>query len=61
LASQGEAVAPAALDHALGISFDAYTAQVMGFLDPQQKEIFDQRASWNAMQNAVVEQPESLQ
>jgi predicted nucleotidyltransferase component of viral defense system len=50
-----------ATEHAMSISFDEYTGQVVDFLDPEQKEIFAQRASFNAMQSAVVERLESLQ
>jgi len=52
---------PDAIEHAIGISFDEYTAQVLDFLDPGQKELFTQRAAFNAMQSAVVERLESLQ
>ena len=52
---------PDAIEHALGISFDEYTAQVVDFLDPGQREIFEQRAAFDAMQSAVVERLESLQ
>jgi predicted nucleotidyltransferase component of viral defense system len=52
---------PRAVEHAMSISFDEYTSQVVGFLDPTQKEIFDKRGSWDLMQSGVVEQLESLQ
>lgn len=52
---------PAAIEHAMSISFDEYAAQVVDFLDPGQKELFDQRSSFHAMQSGVVERLESLQ
>lgn len=52
---------PGAIEHAMSISFDQYAAQVVDFLDPQQKELFVQRSSFDVMQSAVVERLESLQ
>jgi predicted nucleotidyltransferase component of viral defense system len=49
-----------AIDHAMGISFDEYSSQVVAFLDPSQRELFEGRSSWNAIQTAVVERLESL-
>jgi predicted nucleotidyltransferase component of viral defense system len=49
-----------AIDRAAGISFDEYASQVVAFLDPGQKELFDGRSAWDAMQTAVVERLESL-
>jgi predicted nucleotidyltransferase component of viral defense system len=51
---------PRAIDHAMGISFDEYASQVVVFLDPGQRELFDSRASWGSIQTAVVEHLESL-
>lgn len=44
----------AAIEHALEITYDQYAAQVVAFLDPVQRELFESRDAWNAMQNAVV-------
>jgi predicted nucleotidyltransferase component of viral defense system len=49
-----------AIEHAMNISFDEYASQVVAYLDPEQKELFESRASWNAMQSAVVEGLEAL-
>jgi predicted nucleotidyltransferase component of viral defense system len=50
-----------AIEHAMSISFDEYVAQVVGFLDPEQSELFHTRAAWNAMQSGLVERLEALQ
>jgi hypothetical protein len=49
------------MERAAGISFAEYASQVVAFLDPDQKELFDQRAAWNVMQSTVLERLESLQ
>lgn len=49
-----------AIDHAMGISFDEYSSQVVAFLDPGQRELFESRSSWDAMQTAVVDRLEAL-
>ena len=49
-----------AIDHGMGISFDDYSSQVMAFLEPSQRELFEGRASWDAMQTAVMERLEGL-
>jgi hypothetical protein len=49
-----------AVERALGVSFDEYASQVVAFLDPGQREIFDGRDAWNAMQDAVVRRLEAL-
>lgn len=51
---------PAALEHAMSISFDEYTSKVVAYLDPAQAELFDERAAWEAMQDAVVSRLEAL-
>jgi predicted nucleotidyltransferase component of viral defense system len=43
-----------AMDHARAISFDEYAAQVVSYLDPVQRELFEGRDAWTAMQDAVV-------
>jgi predicted nucleotidyltransferase component of viral defense system len=52
---------PDAIQHAMSISFDEYASQVVSFLDPDQRELFDHRNAWDATQRAVVERLESLQ
>lgn len=45
---------PVALEHALEIGYDQYAAQVVAFLDPTQRELFESRDAWDTMQHAVV-------
>jgi predicted nucleotidyltransferase component of viral defense system len=45
---------PTALEHALEIGYDQYAAQVVAFLDPALRELFESRDAWDAMQHAVV-------
>jgi predicted nucleotidyltransferase component of viral defense system len=45
---------PVAIERALEISFDDYTAQVVAYLDPAQAELFEARSAWDSMQEAVV-------
>lgn len=49
-----------ALDHALAISFDAYTAKVVAFLDPAHADVYAGRAAWDALQGDVVARLEAL-
>jgi hypothetical protein len=49
-----------AIEHAMGISFDEYAAQVVSYLDPEQRELFEGRDAWNTMQSAVVSRLEAL-
>jgi hypothetical protein len=51
---------PRAVERAIGISFDEYSAQVVAFLDPEQAEPFASRDAWNLMQETVVERLEAL-
>ncbi len=50
-----------AIDHALGISFDEYSSQVVAYLDPDQRELFAERSVWNVMQTTVISRLEALQ
>ena len=43
-----------AMEHALEITYDQYVAQVVAFLDPAQRELFESRDAWETMQHAVV-------
>jgi predicted nucleotidyltransferase component of viral defense system len=61
LAAKEKRWLPDAIEHAMSISFDEYTAQVGDFLDPGQREIYAQKAAFHVMQSAVVERLESLQ
>jgi predicted nucleotidyltransferase component of viral defense system len=49
-----------AIDHALSLSFDEYASQVVAYLDPSQAELYEERASWDTMQEAVVSRLEAL-
>jgi predicted nucleotidyltransferase component of viral defense system len=51
---------PSALERAMSISFDDYTSKVVAYLDPAQVELFEDRAAWEAMQDAVVSRLEAL-
>jgi hypothetical protein len=52
---------PAAIEHAMAISFDEYAAQVVAFLDPDQQMLFEERSAWDAMQGEVIQRLEALQ
>lgn len=49
-----------AIERAMEVSFDAYTSKVVAYLDPAQSPLYEGRAAWNAMQEFVVSQLESL-
>jgi predicted nucleotidyltransferase component of viral defense system len=51
---------PTAMERAMGISFGDYSAQVVAYLAPDQRELFAGRDAWNALQDAVVSRLESL-
>lgn len=44
----------AATEQALGISYDQYAAQVVAYLDPTQRELYEGRDAWDTMQEAIV-------
>jgi hypothetical protein len=49
-----------AIDHALGLSFDEYTSQVVAFFEPSHAEVHAARSAWDAMQEDVAERLEAL-
>lgn len=51
----GRAVARAARDRALGLSYDEYAAQVVAYLEPEEQELYQPRSVWETMQLHVVE------
>jgi predicted nucleotidyltransferase component of viral defense system len=51
---------PAAIEHAMSISFDDYVSKVVAFLDPDQAELLMDRGAWDAMQDEVVTRLEAL-
>ena len=52
---------PDAMERALSISFDAYRSKVVAYLAPDQGELYEDRAAWDAMQEAVLARLEALQ
>jgi len=50
----------AALEHAARLTFDEYRSEVVAFLGPEQREVFQGRGAWNAMRDAVVRRLEAL-
>jgi hypothetical protein len=60
LAGGAGLVTEAAVENAMGISFDEYTGKVIAFLDSRQAPIYQGRAAWDAMQGAVVARLEAL-
>ncbi len=51
---------PAAIENAMSVSYDEYVAKVVAYLDPSQAELFEDEATWDAMQSSVVSTLESL-
>jgi predicted nucleotidyltransferase component of viral defense system len=51
---------PAATEHAMSISYDEYRAKVVAYLDPEQAVLFEERATWEHMQDTVVARLEAL-
>jgi hypothetical protein len=51
---------PDAIEHALGLSYDEYVAKVIAYLDPIQRELYESRAAWDAMLQAVVSKLDTL-
>jgi hypothetical protein len=43
-----------AVENAMSISFDHYASQVVAYLEPEQAVLYDSKASWETMQDAVV-------
>jgi hypothetical protein len=50
----------AAIDRAMGLSFDAYVSKVVAYLDPEQAAPYEGRAAWDALQEQVVTRLEAL-
>jgi hypothetical protein len=46
---------PAALERAADLPFDAFKAQVVSFLAPEHQDIFGSAASWQRMQELVID------
>jgi hypothetical protein len=49
-----------AIERTLSLTFDAYTSQVVAYLDPEQVAPHEGRAAWNALQEQVVTRLEAL-
>jgi hypothetical protein len=43
-----------AIERASSVSFDAYHSTVVAYLDPDQAPVYESRAAWTAMQQAVI-------
>ncbi len=46
---------PQAIDNAMSIGFDEFVGQVVAFLEPEHQTDFRDRASWDALQEQVVD------
>jgi len=51
---------PRAIENAMTVGFDEFTGQVVAFLEPEHQRDYRQRASWEALQEQVVDVLESL-
>jgi predicted nucleotidyltransferase component of viral defense system len=52
---------PAAIENAMTIGFDAFAGQVVAYLEPEHQTDFHERASWDALQEQVVNALQALQ
>ena len=50
----------AAIEHAMSISYDAYHAKVVAYLDPDHVALYEDRATWDHMQATVIGRLERL-
>jgi predicted nucleotidyltransferase component of viral defense system len=50
----------AAIENAMELTYEQYVALVVAFLDPEHREIYESRATWDAMLLDVVERLERL-
>lgn len=60
LPAEVSALLPRAVDHAMGISFDAYRSKVVSYLEPEQAAPFEARAAWDELQERVIAELEAL-
>lgn len=60
LSTASKRALPDAIDRAIGISFDEYRSKVVAYLGSEQRELFEDRSAWNAMQEAVIARLEAL-
>ncbi|MGH7439829.1 MAG: nucleotidyl transferase AbiEii/AbiGii toxin family protein [Polyangiaceae bacterium] len=49
-----------AIENAKAITYDEYSAQVVSYLDPAQRELFESRDAWNTMKSAVLSRLERV-
>lgn len=47
-----------AIEHAMGISYDAFVSKVVAYLDPEQMPLYESRAAWDSLQASVVDELE---
>jgi hypothetical protein len=52
---------PAAIEHAMAISYDEFRSQVVAYLDPEQAAPYETEEAWDAMQQTVIGRLEGLQ
>jgi hypothetical protein len=52
---------PDAIEHAMSISYDEFRAKVVAYLDVEHLALYQDRAAWDAMQQAVIARLEELQ
>lgn len=60
LSADEKKLLPAALENAIGISWDEYVSKVVAYLEPAHAAIYEERSAWNLMQETVVGHIEAL-
>jgi len=60
LSTDEKALLPAALENAIGISYDEYVSKVVAYLEPEHAAIYEERSAWDLMQETVVGHIEGL-
>jgi len=50
----------AAVERAMGVSYDEFVGQVVAFLEPEHRELYASRGAWDQMQSEVVRGLEAL-
>ena len=51
---------PAAIEHALDMSFDEYRSKVVAYLEPAHLELYSDRSAWDLLQDVVIARLEEL-
>jgi predicted nucleotidyltransferase component of viral defense system len=60
LTARQKAWLPAAIEHAVAMSFDEYRSKVVAFLEPAQVELYSERSAWDLLQDVVTARLEEL-